>query len=80
MSAHRTLEFCCFAVVSAFALGIVSADQARLRGTMDVATEAVSDQIAQAVVQPLLDFGRSQDEAFVDPPPGGSVAYSTGAD
>jgi hypothetical protein len=71
MSALRILGFCYFAIASAFALGITTADQAKLREVLETATEAVSDQIDQSVMQPLLAFAHSQDETFFDPPPPG---------
>jgi hypothetical protein len=70
MSALRTLGFCYVAAVSVFGLAIVAADQARLREVLDTATEAVSEQIDQSVMQPLLAFARTHDETFFDPPPG----------
>ncbi len=72
MSTLRILGFCYFAIASAFALGITTADQAKLREVLDAATEAVSNQTDQSVMQPLLAFARSQDETFFDPPPPGT--------
>ncbi len=68
MSAFRFLGLSYFAVMSVFALAIVMADQAQLRWAMDNATEAASDAMGQAIIQPLLAFVRAGDETFFDPP------------
>jgi len=70
MSALRILGLSYLAATSAFALAIAAADKVQLRRAMDAATEAVSDEIGQSIVQPLLMFARAGDEILFDPPPG----------
>jgi L,D-transpeptidase catalytic domain len=68
MSALRILGFCYLATASMFALAIVSADQARLRDTMEAASNRVSGGIGYSVLRPLLAIARAADEQFFDPP------------
>lgn len=70
MSALRLLGISYFAIMSAFALAIATADQTQLRQAMNAATETVSDAVAQSIVQPLLAIAHAEDEVFFDPPPG----------